>query len=306
MKKSQSTKRTTAQKPQGRAKKAKKVSTPTKAKKSQPRARKVAKTTVVVSSPVAPEAVFTVASELADDALIEAEIMGDVLPHFIYQFCDNRPACSAEVLQSGKCDHHKTTGLSVKGINEVVRRMNKDPKSGAKIRINPAYLMKEEVERDGEKGIEISVFAENMLDGNSAWGVKFEPWKKHGRNNTLYTNTFAVEKALSKAERNAKRKLIPETLATKMIQTLIRSPQNVKALGAPPAVSHETRTVPPPQPSTIDELMQLVRNGIRNAKTVDVAIEIDEKTQASDKFSPDFKKEIHALASSRVDQLDSK
>lgn len=250
----------------------------------------------VIQSPISPSTAIVVASEFADDAIIEAEMMGNVLPYFIYTFA-----------QDGK----DVVGLTVKGVNEVVRRLGRDEKSGSKIHMNPAYMIKEEVERDGQKGIEISVFAEDLISGNSAWGVKFEPYKKTKKDwktgkETTYTNTFATEKALSKAERNAKRKLIPEVLATKMIEKLMKeNPNNIQKID-PPKTQATIIKPTVPQPSSQEDLENMVRKAINTAKNQSAIIDIDTKTQESPKFSKEFKAEIHSIANSRVNELDSK
>lgn len=257
-------------------------------------AKKVVKKTtrkprdIVITSPVNPNTQITVASEFADDAMIEAELMGEVLPHFVYKFT-----------QKGQ----EIVGLSVKGVNETVRKLNQQKRSGTKIRLHPEHLLiTRDVEYNGEKGVEVSVFAENLIDGNSAWGIKFESYTKQGKNGK-YQNTFAVEKALSKAERNAKRKLIPEVAATKIIQSMLKNPDNVKQIEAPKA-QYRAVTPPKPKPTTPDEYEAQVMDYIRRAKTSDIVIKLDVQTQASDKFTPEAKERIRVAASSRVDELD--
>lgn len=246
---------------------------------------------LVVVSPVDPSIHLIVASEMSDDAVIESELMGEVLPYFVYKFNN-----------AGK----ETTGLSVKGVSEVVRRLNRDKKSGYNIRIHPQYQKVEHnIDQDGDKGVQVSVYAENMLDGNSAWGIKFESYYKTGKNGR-YKNEFAVEKALAKAERNAKRKLIPEQVAVKMIEKMISTnPNTVKQLEP---VKTTARIVQPiqQQPSSIDDLKNLIRRGVRGAKNPSTAIEFDQRTQLKAEFDQAFKDEIHSLASARVDELTQK
>lgn len=275
---------------------------PNTAKKAAPKPKKP--TEIVITSPVNPSAQIVVASELADDSLIEKELMGEVLPYYIYQFCENKPACQPDVLRAGKCPHRKTTGISVKGVNETVRRLNRDKKSGYNIRISPDHIkIEREVEEDGIKGVAVTVYAENLIDGNSAWGTKFEPYKKVGRNGT-YANTFAVEKALSKAERNAKRKLIPETVVVKMIEKLMTTDPNAVQF-LPPANNAPALAAPvAPKPSSPAEIQQLIRDRINASKTKATVMEIDRKVQESDNFSKTFKKEIRDLASTKIDKLD--
>jgi len=275
----------------------------TKKPKKSPKKVKVVrrkKNTVLMPSPVAPEVQMMVASEFADDDIIERELQGQILPYFIYQYCENKPACKGEELAA--CKHRKTTGMSVKGVNEVVRRMSKNPKSGSKIRINPQYI---KIERDviynGEKGVEVSVYAEDLITANSAWGVKFEPYEKVGGRGK-YPNTFAVEKALSKAERNAKRKLIPETAATKIIQQLLATPGTVKLLDAPPT-EVKTKTVAVPVPSTAEELFDVTMKAIEKTKDLDVLTGIQNRSKDSDKLTQQQKDKIHHAVSVRADQI---
>ncbi len=172
-------------------------------------AKKTKKDLMVVQSPVNPSMQFIVASELADDEMIVNQLTGQVLPHYIFSFKDGTG--------------HEQKGLSVFGVRESVRLLNKNPKSGSKIRLNPAYMnIDRNVEQNGQKGVEVRVFAEDLLTGSGAWGIKFEPYQKKGRNG-LYENKFATEVALSKAERNAMRKLIPEKAAIAMIDKMIKS-----------------------------------------------------------------------------------
>lgn len=257
--------------------------------KSKKRAKKNMQ--VTIPSPVDANIRVVVASELADDDIIEREMTGEVLPFFVYRF---------------KQEGGEVVGLTVKGVNEVVRRLNRNPKSGSKIRINPQYLVKEEVEREGEKGIEVSVYAEDLVSGNSAWGVKFEPYMATKRDGGRYKNKFATEKALSKAERNAKRKLISEMVAVKIIDKLIKEePSTVKQIEAP---AFETQVLTPRKPvaTTPEDKMAIIRKAIATQRSQSAIIEIDQRTQASAEFSDDFKKEIHKSASARVDELGSK
>lgn len=149
---------------------------------------------------------FFVASEMADDQAIEQELLGRAMEHYVYGF-----------MQDGK----PVTGLSVAGVNETTRQLTRKANSGYKIRIIPDSLkITRDVMYDKEKGVEVQVVAENMVTGETGIGIKFEPYTKTGRKGS-YQNTFAVEKAVSKAERNAKRKLIPEKAVVEMIKKFV-------------------------------------------------------------------------------------
>lgn len=265
---------------------AKKAQTKRKSKKNQD--------LVVVPSLVDPSVSFAVASELADDTIIEAELLGNTLPHFVYSF-----------MQNGQ----DVTGLTVKGVNEVVRRLARNPKSGSKIRINPQYIKVEEVERGGQKGVQVSVYAEDLASGTSEYGIKFEPYEIVDRYGKTKENKFATEKALSKATRNAKRKLIPEVACVKMIKQLMKENTNsVIKLDNPPQQSYKTIDVSPAKikPTTTEGKMQMIRTAIINSRIIDNVIEIDEKTTSSKEFSEAFKAEIHELAEARVARLEAK
>lgn len=245
--------------------------------------------TIVVPSPVAPDIQMVVASEMADDAMVLDELTGGVMEHFIYTFNDGRS---------------NVTGLSVKGVNEVVRRLNKDKKSGSTIRINPQYRTTEEKEYDGQKGVEVSVFAEDLETGNSAWGIKFEPYKKFKSDGSTYRNDFFLEKALAKAERNAKRKLIPEVAATRIIQIIVEEePNRVKNLEAPAGYVPQPVKPQAPKPSTVEEVQTVIREAIKNSRDIDMILQFDEKTQGDKRFGKKFKEEIRKLAASRIDEL---
>jgi hypothetical protein len=84
---------------------------------------------------------------------------------------------------------------------------------------------------------------------------------KHGN----YANTFATEKALSQAERHAKRRLIAERMAIKIIQKLMtENPANGNALAPPTYVDTPVRPLPP-QPSTPEALNNMILASVRRS-----------------------------------------
>ncbi len=265
---------------------AKKVVKKTRAKTTKPKKS----TDIIISSPVDPDIKVVMASELADDQMIEEELMGEVLPFFVYKF---------------RCKGQDITGLTVKGVSEAVRRLNRNKKSGYNIRINPKYLkIEHNLEQEDEKGVQVSVFGENLVDGTSAWGIKFEAYWKVGKNGK-YKNEFAVEKALSKAERNAKRKLMPEVTVLKMIEKMMNTdPNAVKQIEAP-EVRQQIVSAAPPKASTPADIESTIRSAIKFATKSSYVIMVDERTQKSDKFNAKFKKEIHNLANGKVGELDN-
>ncbi len=232
---------------------------------------------LVIASPADPNLSIVVASELADDAMIEQDMMGVVAPFWVYKF-----------QQDGK----EVVGLSTKGVNEIVRRLGQSAKYNCKIRLNPQYIVKEEKEYDGEKGIEVSVYAEDLITGNSAWGVKFEAYTKKKRDGSTYKNTFAVEKALSKAERNAKKKLISEALAVVMIQQILKgNPDKVKEIAAPQYVEQQVRPVAVPATTTNAQIIADLKKKVDGAKDLATLQTYSENLEKA-KMPEEIKKEL--------------
>lgn len=226
----------------------------TKKKASKAKSKKL----VQITSPIRPENQFYVASELADDQQIEAGLLGETLPHFIYEFC---PKKCQQFKDKGKCEHDTTKGLSVNGTNEVVRRLNRNNASGSKIRIAPEPPQIDEMEMNGQRGIRVMVYGEDLVSGNGIWGAKFEPYIQYGK-----PNTFAFEKALSKAQRNAKRALIPEKAAIALINKLIKEKGAVKQLDAPDQTVRDIVVEPTPSEVTYGATLRRVQQ-IKSDKT---------------------------------------
>ena len=262
----------------------KKITAKKKAVKKVAKKRIKREATRIVISPVT-NASFVVASEIADDQIIEKELLGTVLPYFVYEYKDRE----GETIR----------GLTFKGVSEVIRRLNTDKKSGYKIRLNPDQLkIERDIEQNGEKGVAVTVFAENLIDANSAWGSKFEAYEKEDRFGKKYTVGFPLEKALSKAERNAKRKLIPQKVVILMIEKFIKeNPETVQQLGTPPA---DEKRPDKAKASTLEEIQQLIRGSIEYAKGEDYINLFVKKAKEDKRFKKTFIKEIEKLAAKRI------
>lgn len=205
----------------------------------KPTKKPVAKTRIV-KSPTNPGQEFVIASELADDDAIEAELLGKAMENYVYSF--NQKGATV-------------TGLTVAGVNEMSRLLTKNSRSGIKIRIVPASIIIDtKAEMEGDKGVSVTLIAENMLSGETAIGAKFEPYMKGGKNGS-YKNTFSLEKAVSKAERNAKRKLIPEKAAVEMIKKFVHN-GNVQQIAQP---TYQPRAIAQPaQPTEVNYLGKFI------------------------------------------------
>ena len=149
---------------------------------------------------------FQVIERLDDKALI-AEIRGKALQAYVYQFFkDGKPI----------------RGLSVKGVEAACREMA--VKHGMALRI-----LNHHVERTDTAYIAVVTAGRYMVssDGrevllDTALGSKEEPFLETRRGGSTYPNTDAYDKALSKAARNAKLKLMPEDLKQAIIAEFIK------------------------------------------------------------------------------------
>jgi hypothetical protein len=180
------------------------------------------KLVVKIKEKVAKSASYFVASEMADDAQVEKEILGQSSKATVYEFTTE----SNEIVR----------GLSLVGVREAVRVINGTAGYGHKIRIapNPAPKIERDISQNGQNGVEVWVYAEDTLSGGGQWGIKFEPWQKviDAKGSTMF-NSFAVETALSKAQRNAMFALLPSNLVDAMIDKFSKQKGAVETIKAP-------------------------------------------------------------------------
>lgn len=133
-----------------------------------------------------------------DELQILDEIQGRALDVMVYSFADE--------------DGQLTTGLSYKGVAEVVRTLN--VRGFTRIRIAPTFAPKFELVRD-EKGAEAwqaTVYAENEFHGGGNFGTFVQPVLVTLENGQTVPNPFVRSIALSKAQRNAYEPLLPVEL----------------------------------------------------------------------------------------------
>ncbi len=157
--------------------------------------------------------------EALDEKQIVAEIGGQMAESWVYSFPK---------------DGKTVTGLSYVGVKEATRQLNQKGDTG--IRISPLHPpIIEKVNEDhilwdpdvGE-GFLAKVYGEDTINGGGLWASKFEPILKKKRDGTTFKNPFAYEHALSKAQRNAMRALIPETLFATMIGHFLKKGKGAK------------------------------------------------------------------------------
>ena len=128
--------------------------------------------------------------EQRDETMIMREMRGGMLQEFIYRF-----------KESGR----EVVGLSWAGVKECARRMGGIEVLDADISEN-------------EQEIRVVVRAKDNLSGAIMIGVSAQEKIITMRSGQQYPDKFALQKAVSKAQRNAIRCLIPEALITEMIK----------------------------------------------------------------------------------------
>jgi len=128
-----------------------------------------------------------------DEEQILAELEGKYLEEFVYQFHQG---------------NRTVTGLSWAGIKEIAYRMGN---------INV------DLERFEENETHFSIFvkATDSERGNTRLGVYSQPKTMKRRDGSEEPDQFALQKALSKAQRNAMRALMPEQMLKVWISTFL-------------------------------------------------------------------------------------
>lgn len=127
-----------------------------------------------------------------DDNQILAEMRGELIEEYVYRFTQ---------------DGHEVTGLTWKGTKEAARQMG-----GVQVDLLQGPLYTEET-------VAFIVKATDVKTASSRLGMKVQPLaEKLLRDNTTRPDRFASEKALSKAQRNAIRALLPEDLMARLIE----------------------------------------------------------------------------------------
>lgn len=252
----------------------------TKKTKKSPTRRAKKTDLVAITSPVKKEAQYFVASELADDKLIGQELLGQATKTLVYEY-ENE---AGETIR----------GLSYQGVREAVRIINRDRSSGHIIQISDKPPMIEDRTANGQEGVQVMVYAQDIESGGGSWGIKFEPYQKpihDGKGSTEY-NRFARETALSKAQRNAMFNLLPAHLIDKVIGDLAKDSANVGKIEAPKTETREVK----PKATDDEKVYRLTLDRVGkvkdNKKALTQALSNVEKLPVSNKQRSQIKRKI--------------
>lgn len=158
-------------------------------------------------------------------------------------------APSAVVVYSFETGGKRQTGLSYAGVCEAVREMNAN--GYAEIRVAQTPPLVEEFQEEDENGktvtfFRVTVYAEDAKNGGGNWGTatqaKFRTFRSASRKPEL--DSFAMAKALSKAQRNAMLVLIPVKFREVIIAQALHDEARVKQIRA--GGVGELAELPPP------------------------------------------------------------
>lgn len=211
---------------------------------------------LVVSDPTDVNDVMTVLDK-HDEAEIVREIQGRLSKRYLYDFPK---------------DGSRLVDLSWPGVRECIREMNK---RGTRIKIVPGSAQFEDVTEDMGDGdepcVQITVMAEDEATGETMLGTALEPkWMKvkpatakrrreAGRSVTdddKIPDQYARAKCLGKAQRNAYKLFIPETLRATIIAQYKGDAESLQKIRAG-AGAEQLAELPPPLPADDERANEL-------------------------------------------------
>ena len=169
--------------------------------------------------------------ERRDEDQIVAEMKGDYLREFVYQF------------QSGG---RTVTGISWAGIKEIAYKMGN-------IQVDLVDL------KETDKSYVAIVKATDTLRNNSRLGASTQLKMMKRRDGSEEEDSFALQKAISKSQRNAIRPLIPEV----MMKTWLEKFLEYQKTGEPPPAQDRkpVNSVQTPSELSVPSLMGYLREG---------------------------------------------
>lgn len=170
------------------------------------------------------------AMALADEQQVVDEMQGRALDVMVYSF-------------QPKGSNAPVTGLSWKGIREVVRTLNARGYTRLKIAKEPKPVFEDVLTEEGDPAWQVAVYAEDERNGGGSWGVAAQPKAMKLRNGSTKPDPFAKTKALSKAQRNALESLLPAQLV-EALKAQYHGEGRVKML--PGTISDAPSDRPPP------------------------------------------------------------
>ncbi len=224
------------------------------------------------------------AFDAADADLIEASLKGAVVAErLVYQI---------------KVGGQIVTGLSIVGVKEVVRWFNEN--KGLGLRINDDLKWEVRTLNGEEYFIAIVSAVDNT--GQRWYGAAMQPLMIKTRDGRSLLDPFALPKAISKAQRNALRALLPEPLIQELINRWVGEGKVVEL----PAIPEELRDVIDAE--TGEVLSEPIKE-VEGEKVEAEKVEIEDETELWREayrigrrlWGDAFKEQLRALVKERYD-----
>ncbi len=205
-----------------------------------------------------------------DEEQAIAELKGAYLQEYVYSFMDKGVVVK---------------GLSLVGVRETAREMNK--RGLARIGI----AEKEPIVKESDDYIEVWTYAKDEMNGGGYWGIKRQSKKIIHKNGSRSANRFAMEQALSKAQRNAMRGLIPEPFVKQMIDEYIKSGK-VRNVSTDEIIDGDYETDEPPKQ---------IKQPQKQSDAFDWSkLDLNKKPYWKDKQAPPIIKRLFAIAQKKI------
>ena len=159
-----------------------------------------------------------------DEGQIVEALKGRFLEEYIYSYCRRHRSSDGQRLPDCNCTD-AVVGLSWLGVQEAAREYR-----GIKC---PIEKMQKHETADT---VEVCLEAIDEKTGNSRIGVASQPKKIRLRTGAIVDDEFSMSKAVSKAQRNAIRALLPQSLIRAWIEAKLKRTPNPPAASVPPAL----------------------------------------------------------------------
>lgn len=195
------------------------------------------------------------AQDAADEEQIVAQLEGRYIQNFVYEYCGCKQCPKPPHYKIGQCPQ-RIRDLSWYGIQEASREMRINLDKGiAHITVDETGVILSKYETQPGPGVIIQTspsyisvtVAAYLPDETRRVGYVSVPRMVYPRNGSPYKNVFAEQLAVSKAQRNALRQLLPRTLIQTWIDKFLEEGK-VEVLNPPKAL--------PPGPTMDAEIIQ--------------------------------------------------
>lgn len=172
-----------------------------------------------------------------DEGQIVEALKGRFLEEYIYSYCRRHRSPDGQRLPGCNCTD-AVVGLSWLGVQEAAREYR-----GIKC---PIEKMQKHETADT---VEVCLESIDEKTGNSRIGVASQPKKIRLRTGAIVDDEFAISKAVSKAQRNAIRALLPQSLIRAWIEAKLNRTPALPASPMPASIPTPTPAQPTPAPA---------------------------------------------------------